>query len=151
LLAQVLALIGLAVGSGCRTLPALPPADLQAPGWTVRHGQAVWKPNGARPELAGELLLATHGNGDCLVSFTKTPFPIASARQAGEQWQVEFGPGDYTVQGQGEGPRSFSWFVLPRALAGEELSRGWRFARTNGSWRLENWRSGERLEGTFAP
>ena len=111
----------------------------------------MWKPNQFRPELAGELILATNTNGDCLVEFTKTPFALASARQCDDRWRVEFGAGRHAWQGRGPAPRQFSWFELPRALAGDELSRGWRFTRTNNSWRLANGRSGEWLEGAFLP
>jgi hypothetical protein len=137
--------------SGCRSLPPIPPADLTAPGWNVRHGQAVWRPNQRRPELAGELLVATHTNGDYLVEFTKTPFALASARQSGGTWRAEFGPGYRTWQGRGHGPRLIGWFELPRVLAGEKPSSAWRFTQANATWRLENWHTGERLEGTFPP
>jgi len=136
--------------TGCRSRPPIPPADLAAPGWSVYQGQAVWKPNQSRPELAGDLLVATNRNGDCLVEFTKTPFALASARRLGERWRIEFGSGRHAWQGHGTGPR-LSWFELPRVLAGEPAGRSWRFTQTNRTWRLENWRSGERLEGTFAP
>lgn len=130
----------------------LPPADLHAAGWLVRRGQAVWKPARTRPELAGEILFATRANGDCFVQFDKTPFTLATAQVAGEHWQITFGAGDYTRQGQGRPPSRFVWFQLPRALAGEDLSRDWRFtgAATN-LWRLENQRTGESLEGCLDP
>jgi len=137
--------------TGCRSLPPIPPADLTAPGWTVHQGQAVWKPNQFRPELAGDLILATNTNGDCLVEFTKTPFSLASARQCSDMWRIEFGGGRHSWQGRGTPPHLFSWFELPRALAGEELSRSWRFTQTNATWRLENRRNGEWLEGAFPP
>jgi len=143
--------LALLFATGCRSLPPIPPADLTAPGWTVHQGQAVWKPNQFRPELAGELMLATNTNGDCLVEFTKTPFALASARQDSDRWRIEFGGGRHAWQGHGTPPRLFSWFELPRALAGEKLDRSWRFTQSNGTWRLENRRNGEWLEGAFPP
>jgi len=148
---RLAAALVLASATGCRSLPPIPPADLNAPGWTVQQGQAVWKPNQSRPELAGELMLATNINGDCLVEFTKTPFALACARQINDQWRIEFGAGRHAWQGRGAGPQLFSWFELPRALAGRELSRAWRFTQTNGTWRLVNRHNGERLEGAFPP
>ena len=145
------AALALLAAAGCRSLPPIPPADLTAPGWSVKQGQAVWKPNQFRPELAGELLLATNTNGDFLVEFTKTPFTLATARQYSGQWRVEFGNGRHAWQGRGTAPRLFSWFELPRSLAGEKTSRGWRFTQTNATWRLESWRNGEWLEGAFPP
>lgn len=147
-LGVALALLG---GAGCRALPTLPPADLNAGGWSVRHGQAIWKPNQFRPELAGELLLATNVNGDCLIEFTKTPFVLATARQSGDLWLAQIGGGRHEWQGHGAGPRLFSWFELPHVLAGEKSSPSWRFTQTNGTWRLENWRNGEWLEGVLPP
>src|SRR6187551_934386 len=98
------ATLTLFASTGCRSLPPIPPANLTAPGWSVRNGQAVWKPNQQRPELAGELLVATNTNGDCVVEFTKTPFALASARRLGDCWRIEFGTGRHAWQGRGPGP-----------------------------------------------
>ena len=135
---------------GCRTLPSLPPIDLSAPDWTLQQGQAVWKPIRSRPELAGELLLATKTNGDFFVQFAKTPFTLATAQMVNGRWQIEFGAGDYQRRGAGQPPARFVWFQLPCALSGTEMSDHWKFERmTTNSWRLENHRTGESLEGGF--
>jgi hypothetical protein len=147
--AAVLAALSVA---GCRSLPPLPPADLSAPGWRVHQGQALWKPPGNRPELAGELLLATNANGDCFVQFTKDPFPMATAQVAGDCWQIEYGAGERFRSGRGEPPHYSAWFQLSPALAGRQLTHGWQFERTAAnSWRLANRRTGERVEGFLAP
>jgi hypothetical protein len=52
----------LALASGCAA-PPLAPIDLAEPGWTVRVSAAVWHPPGNAPELAGELLVASHPDG----------------------------------------------------------------------------------------
>lgn len=137
---------------GCRTGPPLPPADLSAPGWRLQQGQAVWKPTRSRPELAGELLFATKTNGEFFVQFSKTPFTLATAQVVNGQWQIEFGNNQRRWAGSGEPPARFAWFQLPHALVGEPLKRNWRFTRaTSDSWRLENPRTGESLEGGFFP
>ena len=144
--------LGLTVGFciGCRSIPRLPPADFSAPGWKVQQGQAVWKPTKARPELAGELLFVTNTDGNCFVQFTKTPFPLATAQVVGDRWQIEFGAGEHSWGGRGQPPARFVWFQLPRALAGQNLNRNWKFGScTNDVWRLENLRTGETLEGEF--
>src|SRR5262249_4825437 len=105
------------VGAGCRSMPPLPPSDFSAPGWRVQQGQAVWKPTKQKPELAGELLLATRPNGNFFIQFTKTPFTLATARQADDRWQIDFGAGDHSWRGRGAPPARFIWFQLPRALA----------------------------------
>jgi hypothetical protein len=140
------------LGAGCRTATPLPPADFSAPGWRVQHGQAVWKPASSRPELAGDLLLATNVNGNCFLQFSKIPFPLATAQVSGDQWQIEFGADKYSWHGHGAPPNRFGWFQLPNALRDTDIGGDWRFTRieTN-SWRLENSHTGETLEGEFFP
>ena len=138
--------------AGCRTAPPLPPADLSASGWHLQQGQAIWKPTRSRPELAGELLCATNASGDFFVQFSKPPFSLATAQVMNGQWQIEFGNGEHRWSGRGEPPSRFVWFQLPHALADEPLKSNWRFTRTLAdSWRLENPRTGESLEGGFFP
>ena len=138
--------------TGCRTAPLLAPANLATGGWQVRQGQAIWKPAKGRPELAGEIMLATQNSGAFLVQFTKTPFSLAAAQVTAEFWQVEFGSGRRRFAGHGQPPSRLVWFVLPRALAGGDLKSPWRFTHpAAGIWRLENWFTGESLEGGFFP
>ncbi len=149
---QIFATALLALCVSCRTGPPLPPADFSSPGWKVQQGQAVWKPSKKRPELAGDLLLATNANGNDVVQFSKTPFSLASAQVADGAWQIEFGGGRYLWRGRGAPPARFIWFQLPRALNGVEPPRPWKFTlQAGGSWRLENTRTGEFLEGTLFP
>lgn len=146
-------LLAAVFAAGCRTAPPLPPADFSAPGWRVLQGQAVWKPSSHRPELAGDLLLATNANGNCFVQFSKMPFPVATAQISGGQWQIEFGADQYSWHGRGTPPGRFAWFQLPRALLATNNAGGsWKFTHpASTSWRLENLRTGETLEGGFFP
>ena len=148
----VLSTLALVLCAGCATTNSLPPADLAAPGWTVLQGQAVWKPAQDRPELVGDLLLATNISGNFFIQFSKIPFPLATAQTAADQWQIEFGADKYSWRGRGTPPDRFAWFQLPPALLGAKTGGNWRFTRpeTN-SWRLENPRTGETLEGEFFP
>jgi hypothetical protein len=140
------------LAAGCRTASPLPPADFTAPGWRVQQGQAVWKPSFGRPELAGDLLLATNANGNFFVQFAKVPFPLATAQVSGGQWRIEFGADRFSWQGRGTPPDRFAWFQLPRALLGTNTAAGWKFTHpASSSWRLENPRTGETLEGGFFP
>jgi hypothetical protein len=144
--------LGLALCVSCRSGSPMPPADFSAPGWQVRQGQAVWKPSKKRPELAGDLLLATNANGNYMIQFTKTPFTLATARVSDGGWQIEFGAGRFSWRGRGIPPRRFVWFQLPCALADSAPDRPWKFTRkADDSWRLENPRTGESLEGVFFP
>jgi hypothetical protein len=134
----------------CRTVPSLPPADFSSPGWQLRQGQAVWKPPGGRPELAGDLLLAVNTNGSYVIQFSKTPFTLASAQVADGRWQIELA--GHSWRGQGAPPRRFLWFQLSRGLAGLTAATPWRFtSRADHSWRLDNAGTGEFLEGQFFP
>jgi hypothetical protein len=140
------------LAAGCRTAPPLPPADFSAPGWHVQQGQAVWKPSSRRPELAGDLLLATRTNGNCFIQFSKIPFPLATAQISGGQWQIEFGADKVSWCGRGTPPDRFAWFQLPRALRDTNVGGNWKFTHpASSSWRLENSRTGETLEGEFFP
>jgi hypothetical protein len=148
----VLGLGVLLVTAGCRTAPPLPKVDLSAPGWSLKRGQAVWKPAAARPEIAGELLLATHRDGDCFVQFSKIPFSIVTAQVSAGRWRIEFGNQERTAAGRGPAPGRLGWFQLAPALAGHALPLPWVFeSQVNGNWRLENGRTGEWLEGGFLP
>jgi hypothetical protein len=140
------------LAAGCRTAPPLPPADFSAPGWRVQQGQAVWKPSSRRPELTGDLLLATNANGNFFVQFSKVPFPLATAQMSGEQWRIEFGADKFSWHGRGTPPDRFAWFQLPRALRDTNAGSNWKFTcPTSASWHLENPRTGETLEGEFFP
>jgi hypothetical protein len=145
-------LLLLVLGAGCRTAAPLPAADFSAPGWRVQQGQAVWKPTAGRPELAGDLLMATNVNGDLFIQFSKMPFPMATAQISGGRWSMEFGADKYTWHGRGAPPKRFAWFQLPRALLGAQPEANWRFAREeNNTWRLASAQTGETLEGEFSP
>ena len=140
------------LAAGCRTAPPLPPADFSAPGWCVQQGQAVWQAGANRPELAGDLLLATNATGNVFIQFSKMPFPLATAHIYGDQWQIEFGADKFSWHGRGTPPDRFTWFQLPRALLGADPGDNWKFSHpTAHSWRLENRRTGEVLEGEFFP
>ena len=104
-------------GAGCRTSHPFPQVDVSAPGWRVRQGQALWKPPGKRPELAGDILIATNQNGNFFVQFSKTPFPLVTAAITGADWQIEFGANTYSWHGRGKPPQRFLWFGLPAALS----------------------------------
>lgn len=135
----------------CRT-ESPPPVNFSDPGWKVLAGQAVWTPAKGRPELAGDLLLATNVNGNYFVQFTKSPLPLAAAEDLDGRWFIEFGVNRYYWHGRGNPPARFVWFQLSRALAGGKVDRGWNFARTGvDDWRLENRQTGESLEGGFFP
>jgi hypothetical protein len=136
----------------CRTAAPLPPADFSAPGWHVQQGQAVWKPAKSRPELAGDLLVATNNSGDYMIQFSKTPFMLATAQVASNTWRIQFGNGQFSWSGHGNPPARFSWFQLPRCLNGAPPARPWKVSRKpDDSWHLENPRTGEALEGVLFP
>lgn len=146
--ALILALILL---TGCRTIAPLPPANLAEPGWTVRQGQAVWRAKHDAPEIAGEILVATRGDGRAFVQFTKTPLPFAVAQRTRESWQVEFPIQNRRYSGRGNPPARLVWLHLPDCLAGTRLAKAWSCEHSGEQWRLENAATGELLEGYLAP
>jgi hypothetical protein len=138
--------------AGCRTASPLPPADFSAPGWRVQQGQAVWKPSARRPEIVGDLLLATNVNGNFFIQYSKIPFPLVMAQVSGGQWQIQFGADRYSWHGHGAPPDRFGWLQLPGALRNANVGGNWRFTRAEiNSWRLQNSHTGETLEGEFFP
>lgn len=148
----VLAALTLALPTACRTVREFPPADLTAPGWEVRRGQAVWHPPGSTPELAGDLLLASHPDGRVEVQFTKTPLPVVIARVTRKAWEIHFPTRHRTYAAPGRPTTRLIWFQLAPALRGEPLPPAWRWtAPAAGTWRLENVRTGEFLEGYLDP
>ena len=145
-------LVLLGSAAGCRSLPRVPARDFSAAGWTVRQGQAIWKPSKSRPELIGEILLATNQDQYFFIQFTKTPFPFVTAQKTGDQWEIEFGSGRRHMGGVGKPSSRFAWFQLPAALEGRAIDDGWSFARpSENSWSLHNRYTGESMEGTFFP
>ena len=137
---------------GCRTVPPLPPADLSQPGWQVRQGQAVWKPNEKAPEIAGELVWAAHPDGRFLLQFLKTPITLVEAQGSNERWQISFPARGRTIRGsRGRSPSErLGWLYLARALRGHDIN-GWTFTRTGEHWKLTNSRTGEMIEGYLRP
>lgn len=136
----------------CRTAPLLAPADLSGPGWTVRHGQAVWHPPSRAPETAGEVTVATRAPDQSVVQFSKNGFPLMVAQSQANTWQFELPAQARFFAGHGAPPQRLLVLYLPRALAGEELPAGWIWRQSpDGHWRLENSRGGEWLEGYLDP
>ena len=136
----------------CRTVPPLPAVNLAEPGWRVQRGQAVWRSRQDAPEIAGELLVATHSDGRAFLQFTKTPLPLVVAQTTATRWQIQFAARNTVYQGAGDPPQRLIWLHLPRCLEGNYSWRDWSFHRlAGGRWHLENIASGERVEGYLMP
>lgn len=136
--------------SGCATAKPLPKANLSEPGWTVRQGQAVWRPKRDAPELAGELLVATRPDGSTFVQFTKTPIPFAIAQTSPHGWQIDFPPENKHYARHGSPPARIIWFQLAKAVIGKPVAKGWTWENSDSNWNLKNPSSGESLEGYFS-
>ena len=133
---------------GCHLAP-IPPANLSQPEWTIRQGQAVWKNGEKRPEIAGEILLATKASGESFIQFTKTPFPLVIAQQAGNGWQAQFPTENKHYRGPGKPPARLIWFWISPGLKGKLSPKTWDWHENNNGWRLQNRKTGEWLEGYF--
>jgi hypothetical protein len=138
--------------SGCRTTTETSLFTTSGPDWHVQEGQALWRQGRGMPELAGDLVMASHKDGRCAIEFAKTPMSLVSAQTTRTNWLIQFPAAQMVFTGRWPPPTRFGWLYLHAALAGEPLPQSLRFERKpDGGWRLENTRSGETLEGFFSP
>ncbi len=132
---------------GCATVPRFAPVDITSGQWETRHGQAVWTPDSKKPEVTGELVVATNPVGDLLVQFSKNPFNIVTAQKRAGNWQLEYGPEARRYSGPGEGPPRIVWLRLPELLRGAPAPLGWTVVeRSSKSLIVEHDDRGERLQ-----
>jgi hypothetical protein len=146
----IVALISLVL-VGCASLPQknLAPLDTSAPGWTVRQGQAIWKPGEDKPEIAGDVVVSLHPSAGSYVQFSKT-LPILSGRLAPEGWEFHTIPEEKRYSGGGNPPRRIVWLQMLRVLEGQEISDRWNVAHPSDLYiSLEDTFIGERLEIRF--
>ena len=137
---------------GCRTVRPWPPVNLAEPGWHVRQGQAIWRPNRQAPEIAGELLVATRPDGNAFLQFSKNPFPFVVARMRPDEWRIEFLQPHKTYTGHGALPARLIWLQLANWLEGNALPKVYSHQESSTNhWRLENHNTGEVLEGYLKP
>ena len=137
---------------GCRTASEAPLFKAAGPGWHVQEGQALLRPGRQFPELGGELVVASHEDGRCIIQFAKTPLPLVLAQTTRTNWRIEFPPRRMSFGGHQPPPARFAWLYLSAALCGDSLPATLRFQRKpDGGWRLENTRSGETVEGFLGP
>lgn len=135
---------------GCQTTQSLFTAA--GPGWHVQQGQALWRPKSGLPKFGGDLVLASNPDGRCLLQFDKTPLSMVFAQTTTNRWLIRFPQQQYSFSGHGLAPVRFAWLYLPVALAGKPLPSPLLFGhKPDGSWRLENTRTGEILEGYLSP
>ena len=139
------------LSSGCQTsVKSLFVAS--GPGWHVQEGQALWRPRHGYPEIGGDVVLASHEDGRCLIQFAKTPMSLVMAQTTGTNWLIQFPPARMSFSGHRKPPTRFAWLYLHTALTGEQLPPPFQFERgPEGGWRLENTRSGETLKGFLSP
>jgi hypothetical protein len=138
--------------TACRTPAPLPPVDLTRPGWQVRRGQAVWLASSQGTELAGDLLFASHPDGQIILEFTKASWPLVVVRVTSNGWQFNSASTGQSRSGRGSPPSRSAWLVLPRCLAGAPAPTGWKFAHeSQEGWRLEHRRTGEQVYGFLLP
>ena len=127
-------------------MPTLAPLDLSGPGWQVREGQALWRNKADAPEIAGEVVLATHGDGRAFVQFLKNPLPLLTAQIGTNAWQIEFIPEKRTISGRGRIPSQLIWLHLLRGVQGISPPKQFNFGKTSeGATQIENKQSGEKV------
>jgi hypothetical protein len=146
-----LALLLLGLLSACQSAAPFPPLNLSAPGWHTGTGQAIWKPDRSKPEIVGDLLVASDERGNAYLQFSKA-FPIVTARlsrESRERWEVEFPPQNKHYSAPGKPPAGIVWLQLLSAMSGGDVNRHWELQRSSDSLSMTNRRSGESLEVHF--
>jgi hypothetical protein len=134
---------------GCASTAPIERVDLSAPGWEIRQGQALWKADEEKPEIAGDIVLSTHPSGADYLQFSKT-LPLLSAHLDVSGWAIEFTPENKRYSGKGLPPKRVGWLQVMRALRGETLHKPWRLIYPSPDFiAVENDASGERLEIHF--
>ena len=138
--------------TGCRTAPPQAPFNTAEPGWRLREGQALWRTSRTAPEMAGEIVVATHPDGRAFLQFSKTPLPFVSAQCSGDRWQIDFIPEHRTLTGQGEPSLRLFWLHVLRALGGNPPPPPLELrALENHGWRLSNPSNGESVDAYLNP
>ncbi|HMJ89272.1 MAG TPA: hypothetical protein VK530_05625 [Candidatus Acidoferrum sp.] len=142
------ALLVLCAGVGCHSIQPMPVANLSEPGWKVQHGQGVWRASEDAPEIAGEILFATHRDGRTVLHFAKNPIPFVNVQTSNALWRVEFVPQQKTFSGKGAPTTRLIWVHLSRALSGEKTQSPLRLKRqSQGEFTFENSSTGESISG----
>ena len=132
----------------CRTIAPLPAVNLAEPGWTLRQGQALWRSKRDAPEIAGEIIFATHRDGRTLLQLTKNPLPFVTVQTAGDAWQIEFVPQQRRFSGKGVPTKRLPWVHLARALSGTNPPAPLKFTKDGpDNFALENPDNGETITG----
>ena len=142
------------VATGCQTPAPPPPINVSEPGWSVRHGQAVWRPSAEADELAGELMLAHHPDGRSYIQFSKIPLPILAARITPQDWWIQFAAENKTLAHRGSPPAKLTWLHLPEFLANTPCPDRASFEFEGGAsqtWTLLNRETQERITGYLDP
>jgi hypothetical protein len=132
--------------TGCRTAPKSVPINLSGPGWQVRQGQAIWRSKRSAPEIAGDVVMATHTNGAAFIQFSKNPLPLLTGQIGPQGWRAEFIPEQRTMSGRGIPPSQLIWLHLLRALQGAVPPQDFTFGKTpDGATNIENRWTGEQV------
>ncbi len=140
------AAVWLGLLTACRSPRPFPPINTSLPGWKLQQGQAVWRPSKTAPEIAGEIVVATHPDGRGLVQFEKVPLPLLVARTEPDQWQIQYVLQQRIRTGRGQPPVRHLWLHAVAALRGFALPPPLRAeVSPDGCWHLANPRTGERL------
>lgn len=137
----------IAGGAGC-IAPRMAPVNVSEPGWQTTETAVVWRPKAGAPELAGELLLATHPDGRRLVQFSKQALPLVTAQMDARGWRISSSLRSGAWGGRGTPTDRVPWFQIGQLPPVAGGSSRWQLEHRPGPvWHLENPRTGEFVEG----
>jgi hypothetical protein len=141
-------LLPLLVSVGCRSLQPIPAANLSEPGWKLQQGQGLWRTSEDAPEIAGEILFATHPDGRTVLQFAKNPIPFVNVQTSNELWRIEFVPQQKQFSGKGTPTTRLIWVHLSRALSGQKTQPPLRLERKSpDEFTFKNLSTGENISG----
>lgn len=120
--------------------------DLEAPGWNIRTGQAVWNTKSNKKPVIGDIVLAQHESGDAWINFSKSSLPVFSAQVSDNRWWIDMVVQNKQWSGRGKPPRRFAWFKVIDTVFKNQIPKDWSVVKPSAEeWLISNQRTDESI------